>query len=72
MEGLQLTGRNISGTHRAHASNRVMGVALATGQAAGMAAALSAKEGCQPRALDYHKVQKALMDYGAQLFREEA
>ena len=50
----------------------VFGVALATGQAAGMAAALSAKEGCQPRALDYHKVQKALMDYGAQLFREEA
>lgn len=72
VEGLLLSGRNISGTHRAHASYRVMGVALATGQAAGMAAALSAKEGCQPRALDYHKVQKALMDYGAQLFREEA
>ena len=71
VEGLLLSGRNISGTHRAHASYRVMGVALATGQAAGMAAALSAKEGCTPRQLDYHKVQDALKDYGAQLFKED-
>ena len=33
--------------------------------------ALSAKEGCTPRALDYHKVQDALKDYGAQLFKED-
>lgn len=71
VEGLLLSGRNISGTHRAHASYRVMGVAMATGQAAGMAAALSAKEGCTPRALDYHKVQNALMAYGAELFKED-
>ena len=72
VEGLLLSGRNISGTHRAHASYRVMGVALATGQAAGTAAALSALEGVTPRELDYHKVQEALMAYGAQLFKEEA
>lgn len=71
IDGLLLSGRNISGTHRAHASYRVMGVALATGQAAGIAAALSAKEGCVPRVLDYQKVQAALADYGAQLFAEE-
>ena len=71
IDGLLLSGRNISGTHRAHASYRVRGVALATGQAAGTAAALSAREGCMPRNLDYHKVQEALMDYGAQLFTEE-
>lgn len=71
VEGLLLSGRNISGTHRAHASYRVMGVALATGQAAGTAAALSAKENCTPRELDYHKVQDALTAYGANLFREE-
>ncbi len=71
VEGLLLSGRNISGTHRAHASYRVMGVALATGQAAGTAAALSAREGCTPRALDYRKVQSALSAYGANLFREE-
>lgn len=71
VEGLLLSGRNISGTHRAHASYRVMGVALATGQAAGTAAALSAKANCTPRELDYHKVQDALTAYGANLFREE-
>jgi hypothetical protein len=47
-----------------------MGVALATGQAAGTAAALSALGGCTPRQLDYRKVQEALMDYGTQLFQE--
>ncbi len=71
IDGLLLSGRNISGTHRAHASYRVMGVALATGQAAGVAAALSAQEGCTPRALDCRKVQAALTAYGANLFKEE-
>lgn len=71
VEGLLLSGRNISGTHRAHASYRVMGVALATGQAAGTAAALSALEDCAPRMLDYRKVQSALKEYGAELFRED-
>ena len=71
IDGLLLSGRNISGTHRAHASYRVMGVAMATGQAAGTAAALSTKEGCVPRKLDYRKVQQALGEYGAQLFLEE-
>lgn len=71
IDGLLLSGRNISGTHRAHASYRVMGVAMATGQAAGTAAALSAKEGCVPRKLDYCKIQQALGEYGAQLFLEE-
>ena len=70
IDGLLLSGRNISGTRRAHASYRVMGVALATGQAAGIAAALSAKEDCVPRALDYRKVQAALGEYGTQLFDE--
>ena len=71
VEGLLLSGRNISGTHRAHASYRVMGVALATGQAAGVAAALSAREGIMPRQLDYRLVQQALMESGARLFHED-
>ena len=71
-DGLLLSGRNISGTHRAHASYRVMGVALATGQAAGVAAALSARQGVTPRQLDYHLVQQALAEYGARLFDGEA
>ena len=71
VNGLLLSGRNISGTHRAHASYRVMGVALATGQAAGTAAALSAQHKVPPRELDYHLVQQALTQYGARLFDEE-
>lgn len=71
IDGLLLSGRNISGTHRAHASYRVMGVAMATGQAAGTAAGLCAAEGCMPRELDYRKVQQALETYGAQLFKED-
>ena len=71
VEGLLLSGRNISGTHRAHASYRVMGVAMPTGQAAGTAAALCAREGCTPRGLDYREVQAALAEYGAQLFKED-
>lgn len=71
VDGLLLSGRNISGTHRAHASYRVMGVALATGQAAGVAAALSAREGCVPRELDYREVQAALGDCGCQLFDQD-
>lgn len=71
VEGLLLSGRNISGTHRAHASYRVMGIAMATGQAAGIAAALSAREKCMPRKLDYHKVQARLIAYGTKLFKED-
>ena len=68
LDGVFLAGRNISGTHRAHGSYRVMGIALATGQAAGTAAAICAMDGIGTGGLDYRKVQKALMDSGAELF----
>lgn len=68
VEGLVTSGRCISGTHRAHASYRVGGVCLATGQAAGTAAALAALEGVTPRELDVRKVQRALMEQGVVLF----
>jgi len=72
IDGLLVAGRCISGTHRAHASYRVMAICLATGQAAGAAAALCAKRGEQPRQLDYHLVQQALQAAGAKLFDTEA
>ena len=72
VEGLLTCGRCISGTHRAHASYRVMSICMATGQAAGAAAALSAREGLTPRELDVKLVQQALMDQGAVLFDSEA
>lgn len=68
LENILTCGRCISGTHRAHASYRVMGICLATGQAAGIAAALSAKEGVSPRGLDVKTLQSALTETGAILF----
>lgn len=40
VEGVLLSGRNISGSHMAHSSFRVMPIAIALGEAAGAAAAL--------------------------------
>jgi len=62
IDGLLLSGRCISGSHEAHASYRVMAIAMATGAAAGAAAGLSQQEGVQPRALGVEKVQKALAE----------
>ncbi len=63
-----VTGRCISGTHRAHASYRVMKIAIPLGQAAGIAAALSAKKNVLPRELPAGEVQKVLLDSGVILF----
>lgn len=68
IEGMLTCGRCISGTHRAHASYRVMAVCLATGEAAGYAAALSVKAGITPRGLDVRELQKALIEKGVDLF----
>jgi len=57
---LLLAGRCISGDFIAHSSYRVTGVAAATGQAAGVAAALSAREGKGPRELPWTEIEKAL------------
>ena len=69
IDGLLTCGRCISGTHRAHASYRVMYVCFATGQAAGVAAALSAREKLTPRQLPASAVQEALMRIGVDLGR---
>ena len=71
VDGMLTAGRCISGTHRAHASYRVMAICLATGQAAGTAAALCAKRGELPRELDYHLVQDALQKAGCTLFDQK-
>jgi hypothetical protein len=60
IENLLTAGRCISGTHRAHASYRVMAICMAVGQAAGTAAALSAKGAVTPRALSYRELQAAM------------
>ncbi len=64
IENLMTAGRCISGTHRAHASYRVMAICMATGEAAGTAAALSITENVTPRELSAKKVRTALSEKG--------
>jgi hypothetical protein len=62
-----VAGRCISGTHEAHSSYRVMPIVMATGQAAGVCAAIAAKKGAAPRAIDARDVQRELVRQGASL-----
>jgi len=67
VENLLLSGRCISGTHEAHSSYRVMPVSMATGQAAGVCAALAARSGKYPRDVAAREVQEELLAQGANL-----
>lgn len=60
IDGLLLAGRNISGTHVAHSSFRVMAICVAMGEAAGLAAAISCKDNCNVRDVDVKKIQSKL------------
>ncbi len=65
IENLFCAGRNISVTHMALSSTRVMGTCALLGQAAGTAAALAVAHGCSPRDIYHHhidKLQAQLMD----------
>jgi FAD dependent oxidoreductase len=67
VERLLVAGRCISGTHEAHSSYRVMPVSMATGQAAGVCAALAARSGRSPRQVPVADVQRELTKQGADL-----
>ena len=60
VDGLLLSGRNISGTHMAHSNFRAMPICLATGAAGGAAAALSVKENKKLRDVEPQKIQQLL------------
>lgn len=62
---LTVGGRPISVDHALHSSMRVMPPAVTVGQAAGLAAALSAKRNTTPAELDGTEVRKILQDMGA-------
>ena len=66
-DGLLVAGRCISGTHEAMASYRVTGNCAAMGQAAGCAAALCAKLGCQPRELPFADLRSLLKEQSVEL-----
>lgn len=67
VEGLVVAGRCISGTHEAHSSYRVMPVAMALGQAAGVCGALAVKTRALPRAVPADDVRLELLRQGASL-----
>lgn len=69
ISNLLVAGRCISATHEALSSARVMGTCMATGQAAGVAAALCALDGISPGKLEVSRLLGALRSQGA-LVRE--
>ena len=60
IDGLLLSGRNISGSHLAHSNFRIMSVCIAIGEAAGVAAALSVKQNKKLSLVDVKEIQKHL------------
>ena len=66
-ERLLVAGRCISGTHEAHSSYRVMPIVMATGQAAGVCAALAARKALSVRSVPVKLVQEELLRQGASL-----
>ena len=71
IDNLLLAGRCISATHEACGSIRIMPCCMATGQAAGTAAALSIKKKISPRNLDISLLQKVLKEQEAYLNNKE-
>ena len=66
-DNLLVCGRCISVDHIAHASTRIQGTCILTGQAAGTAAALSVKSKTAPSLLDGTEVRKLLKEQGVNI-----
>lgn len=65
LENLLVAGRSISGTHEAHSSYRVTPTAVATGQAAGVCAALALRRNVGTRSVPAEEVRAELRRQGA-------
>jgi hypothetical protein len=65
VENLLVAGRCISSDHESNASLRGAATCMATGHAAGTAAAIAAKENCKVRDLDIKLIQKVLKEQQA-------
>jgi len=70
LNGLIVVGRCISVSHIAHGSTRLMPLAMAEGQAAGIAAKLAIDSNVEVRNVDIKKLQKRLIEEGASLYRD--
>ncbi len=71
VEQILVAGRCISADHEAHARSRNMPACMATGQAAGIAAAIAIDEGVSVRKVPVTKVQAALRGLGMPLHAEQ-
>ncbi|WP_306171884.1 FAD-dependent oxidoreductase [Variovorax sp. KK3] len=71
IEQILVAGRCISADHEAHARSRNMPACMATGQAAGLAAAIAVEEGVAVRQVPIAKVQAALRELGMPLRADE-
>lgn len=67
IDNLLVAGKCLSASHEAQAALRIMATSAATGEAAGLAAALSASEGISPRLLEVARLQALLRRQGANL-----
>ncbi len=67
VENLLVAGRCVAGDRVSHAATRQMMCCTVTGQGAGIAAALSLKDGVTCREVDISKVQKALEKQGVRI-----
>jgi len=72
VDNVLVAGRCISGTHVAHSSYRVMPTSMATGQAAGVCAAVAARDGRAVGDVAAEEVQDELLRQGADLGRLNA
>ena len=71
VDGLIAAGRTISANHDADGYTRNQPACMVTGQAAGVAAALSARTGVSPRDIDLGLLQRSLRDLGTKLHTSE-
>lgn len=67
LDNVLVAGRGISASHDAHGATRVMPSAMATGQAAGSAAAMIAKSGASARNVPINALREELHRTGAYL-----
>ncbi len=67
VENLLVAGRSVAGDKISHAATRQMMCCMATGQGAGVAAALSVKDNVICREVNISKVQKALKKQGVRI-----
>jgi len=72
VEGLLVSGRCASLTHLGLTTCKSMGNMMEIGQAAGVAAAIAAREGVAPRGVDVRRVQECLRGMGVSLGGDKA